>query len=91
MTHQEIVSGTFYVDNGFRPCIAKSGYKWAHLIYLNGSRIKCKKVRNQKTGRPKPIIGTKKYTTQELAIRFLTSKQMSKKAESILLGIVTGE
>jgi hypothetical protein len=88
MTNQDIVSGTFYVDNGFRPCIAKSGYKWAHLLYLNGTRVKCKKIRNQKTGKVKPIVGARKYTTEELAVRFLTGRTMSKKAQSILIEIV---
>jgi len=92
-----IKSGTFYIDGGFRPCIAKSGRKWAYLIYIRANKIRCKKIRNQKTGVPKPIVGMKQYTIQDLAKAFLKKKTcygtqrkpMSKKAESILTEILT--
>ena len=95
MTNKEITSGMFYIDNGYRLCIAKSGYKWAYLVYISADRLKCKKLRNQKTGKPRPIIGKTRYNTERVARAFLnrhslngTSRVMSKKAKSILQEIV---
>ena len=95
MTNQETTSGMFYVDNGFRLCIAKSGYKWAYLVYINANKLKCKKLRNQKTGKPRPIPGHTRYNTADVARSFLngrslngTTRIMSKRAKSILQDIV---
>ena len=97
MTNQETTSGMFYVDNGFRLCIAKSGYKWAYLVYISANRIKCRRLRNQKTGRPKPIIGNTLYNTETVAQSFLNAQTitgcnrvMSKRAKTILQEIVGG-
>lgn len=90
--------GTFYIDGGFRPCIAKSGSKWAYLIYLKADKVKAKKIRNQKTGVPKPIVGKKEYPVEELARCFLKGKsclgkrrKMNKLTENILNGILIEE
>jgi hypothetical protein len=95
MVQMDTVSGTFFVDGGMRPAIAKSGYKWAILIYIRGNRLVCKKIKNQKTGKPTPIIGAKQYSTEQLAKQFLygktmngTNRVMSKKAKSILKEIL---
>lgn len=84
-------SGTFYVDNGFRPCVSKSGHKWAYLLYLSSNRIKVKRVKTQKTGVPRPIVGMKPYSLSGLASAFLQRKncfgserKISKRAEKIL-------
>lgn len=90
--------GTFYIDGGFRPCISKQGHKWAYMIYLNANKVKCKRIRNQKTGVPKPIMGTKEHSIESVAKSFLkkksccgTDRKMTKKAKSILTEIINGK
>lgn len=85
------VGGTFYIDGGYRPCIAKKGHKWTYIMYLRGSGVRCKRLKNRKTGIPKPIVGMKSYSLQQLACEFLrkksalgTTRHIPKKAEQLL-------
>ena len=82
-------SGLFYIENGFRPSVVKRGYKWSYVLFMSATRIKCKRVRNVKLGKPHHMIGTRPYNTSELALRFLsTDKIISNNAKSILRSMV---
>ena len=70
-------SGMFNIDNGFRCAVAKVGYKWAYLYYIDGSRIKSRRVRTNRLKSPKEIVGGRSYTTAQLAKRFLTAKTLN--------------
>ena len=86
-----VIAGTFHVEGGFRPCLAKAGYKWSYLLYVKGTKLKCKRLKSQKTGRVRPIVGMKEYDPILLAEAFLSNSRltgkprvMSKKAKVIL-------
>ncbi len=87
-------SGKFYIDNGFRIGISKQGRKWTTVIYLNGCRIKSRRVRNVKLRAPKCICGTRSYSTQEVAKRLLgttllgTERQMSETVRRLLNSVI---
>ena len=70
-------SGMYYINNGFRLCIAVNGYKWTNLIFIDGTKIRCKRVKNRKVGRGQPIIGNRSYTTPQLARRLLNTRSIS--------------
>jgi hypothetical protein len=85
------ISGMFFVEHGFRPAIVKKGWKWAYIIFLNGSKVRCKRVLSSKIGRARPIAGSKSYSTAELAGQFLTRTtlngkpyQLTKRCRSML-------
>ena len=87
--------GTFYVDGGFRTCVAKTGNKWAYLVYLKADKVKCRRIKRQKTGIPKPIYGAKPYSIQDLAKAFLkphshlgTKRKMAKHTRNILNEVI---
>lgn len=70
-------SGTFFVENGFRPAIVKKGRKWAFVMFLDGSSVRCKRVLKSKVSNPKPIGGSVEYTTERLAAQFLSRKTLN--------------
>ena len=70
-------SGIYFVDNGFRPAITKKGWKWTYIMFIDGTRIRCKRMLSSKIGDPRPIYGTKPYSTAELAHQFLTRKTLT--------------
>ena len=70
-------SGMYNIDNGFRCAVAKEGYKWTYLYFIDGNRIKSRRVRTAKVKSPKQIVGNRSYTTAELAQRFLTAKTLN--------------
>jgi hypothetical protein len=70
-------SGTLFIDNGYRPAIVKRGRKWAFIMFINGSKIRCKREKAKKVGRLSPIGGAVPYTTSTLADQFLTRKTLT--------------
>ena len=85
-------SGRFYIDNGFRVGVCQQGYKWSHVIYLGSSKLRCKRIKNIKLGKPKPL---EDYSTVALAKRLLDRKTISgidryisKRASTILNTII---
>ena len=70
-------SGMFNIENGDRCAVAKRGYKWTYLFFLDGSKIRRKRIRSHKVGQPKEFVGSRSYTTAELAQRFLTAKTLN--------------
>ena len=70
-------SGMYNIDNGFRCAVAKEGYKWTYLYFIDGSRIKSRRIRTNKVKAPKEIVGSRSYTTAELAQRFLTAHTLN--------------
>lgn len=87
-------SGMFNIDNGFRCAVAKRGYKWTYLFFIDGNKIRRKRIRSAKVGQPKSIPGSRSYSTAELAQRLLSAKtlngnryQISKAARQTLKSI----
>jgi hypothetical protein len=70
-------SGMYFIDGGFRPAITKTGYKWTFVIFIDGTRIRCKRMLSSKVGRARPIGGNKPYSTAELAGQFLIRKTLT--------------
>ena len=58
--------GYVFVDGGFRPAITKEGPKWTQVVYLDGSRVRVRKVKGVLEHRD--ING---YTTSKMARKFL--------------------
>ena len=89
-----INSGLFYIDNGFRIGISKRGRKWASVLYLSGGKVKARKVRSVKLKAPKPLCGTRVYSTRQVAKRLLgattmgVKREMSKRTKGILQSII---
>ncbi len=70
-------SGMYYINNGFRVCIAVNGYKWTNLIFIHGTGIRCKRVKNHRVGQAHPIIGNRTYTTPQLARKLLNTPSIN--------------
>lgn len=58
--------GYVFVAGGFRPAVTKEGPKWTQVVYLDGSRVRVKRVKGKLEHRP--VAG---YTTIKLARKFL--------------------
>lgn len=63
-----ILHGTTYIDNGFRPAIAKVGTKWTHVVYLDGNKIVCKRKKQI------PEFKDMNITLKRMANKFLQKK-----------------
>lgn len=70
-------SGLFNVENGFRVAVLKRGYKWTYLYFIDGTKIRCRRIRSAKIGQRKEIGGRNQYSTAELAKKFLTIKTLT--------------
>ena len=38
-------SGRVFINGGFRPAIVKQGHKWSQVAYIDGSRVRVKRVK----------------------------------------------
>lgn len=76
-------SGVFFVENGFRPAITKTGWKWTYIMFLDGTKVRCKRVLSSKVGQSRPIGGNTPYSTADLAGQFLTRNTLTGKPYQI--------
>jgi hypothetical protein len=81
-----MLHGHTFIDGGFRPVISKEGPKWTQVVFLDGDKVRVKRVRGNLQYRP--IDG---YTLRRMARKFLqprnclgTKTQISKTARKLL-------
>ena len=61
--------GRVFVDGGFRPAIIKEGPKWSQVVFIDGSRVKVKRVRGIVPTKPLPEKVTMRLLAQKLNCR----------------------
>jgi len=87
-----ILAGRTYVDGGFRPALAKIGPKWLQVVYIDGARVKVKRIPNDRRQRFADLPG--EYTAAKLARAMLKPRNclgikmiVSKSARQILRAV----
>jgi len=83
--------GITFVDGGWRPAIAKTGTKWTQIVFLDGSNVIVRKVKNTERIKFLPI---QNYTIEKLSQAFMKrtnclgiKMHQSRAAKAILLDV----
>lgn len=77
-----IKHGRMHIDGGFRPVIIKESRLWSEVIYIDGSWVRRRRVRNEQVGEPKVMQGWCAKRFARILLR--SGKEMTKRTRSIL-------
>lgn len=86
-----LISGRTFIDGGFRPAIIKQGHKWSQVVYIDGSRVRVKKVRGEQ--KVTPAYGDIKTLARAFSKRYNVlgiKMHVTKTAKSILREVTHG-
>ena len=77
-----IKHGRLHIDGGFRPVIVKENRLWSEVIYIDGSWIRRRRIRNEQVGDVRVITG---WDAKRFALFLRRSgKYMTRRTASIL-------